>query len=102
MAGAWQFILLHQGEQLLNSFHGEFCRVGEPPAGSKAGSPQRYAKVDVFPIDHEDVAGAIGWMTDGVDQKASPVQRMGRVDYFDFARIRQRLIANRGINLLSR
>ena len=87
---------------MLNGFQGEFCGMGCPSAGSEVGSRQRYAKVDVFPIEHEDVAMAIGWMTDGVDRKASPVQRMGRVDHFDLARIRQRPIADWGINLLSR
>ena len=71
-------------------------------AGREIGGCQRDVQPDLFLVDDEDVAQAVGGMTEGMDRKALSVERMRGIDYFHGVRGSQMRLADWGINLLSR
>src|SRR5262249_58408748 len=102
VGGAWRVPFLDQGEKLPDGLRGEFCGGQALRTGSEVGGAQRDAKPDVSPVNHEDVARAVGGMADGMNGEAAPVKRMRRVGYIDFFGARHRRVTDWGIKLFSR
>src|SRR5262249_43250025 len=88
--GARRVRFLGQGEKWSDGLRGEFCGGQALRTGSEVGGAQRDAKPDVSPVNHEDVARAVGGMADGMNGEAAPVKRMRRVGYIDFFGARPR------------
>jgi hypothetical protein len=102
MIGACSLTLLRQGQQFEQGGLAAFCAQQRGLVRAKVGGLDSKAKAHEAPIGHDDVARALGRVTDRQNLKASAVQRMGGVGHLDLFGIGRRWVVEGGIMLLSR
>ena len=101
VAGTWG-ALLEPGEQILKGGSREFGAPWRARGSPKAGGGDGEAEPHEALVGHEDMAGALGELTDGEDGEPPAVEWMGWVGYLDLFLTERWWVLERGILLWDR